>query len=139
MPRRSSTMIPDADSPFSHGKLKENTVYGKAGESIGEIMARMANAPIRETVIEMDAVSPYPVTHRRSSFVPETPKKVRRNSVNHSTVKRTDNWLCAMLQPHTHDLPWLTNPEDYRCVECGRYCSDTFLVNKICGYCRGEY
>jgi len=139
MPRKSSQTIPDADSPFSHGKLKENTVYGKAGESIGEVMARVANAPIRQMVVEMDAVSAYPVNRRHSTLIIDSPKNVRKTS--HSTpMKRNDSYLCGMIPPHSHPSPkWLTNSEDYRCGECHRYCSDSFLVNGICGYCRGEY
>lgn len=145
MPRISSVTIPDADSPFSHGKLKENTVYGKAGETIGEVMARVANAPIRETVIEMDVVSAYPATHRRSTLIPETSKKRRRVIHSDSPVpmlvsnNHTDDYLCGLMPMHTHPTPdWLIHPNNYRC-ECGRYCSDAFLVNGLCGYCRGEY
>ena len=128
MPRKASTFIPDPDSPFHAGKLKTNTAYGKAGESIGEIMARMHAANTRNDTMECNVVSAYPSRRRTTSFIDESPTKKNR------TIRRVSSSWRKNSSPD-----WLVNPENYRCTECHRYCSDTFLVNNVCGYCRGEY
>lgn len=135
MPRHSYTIV-------------ENAVYGKP-ESIGSIMAKMAAAPTRE-MIECDAVSAYPkemTSRRRSSSIPDTVKKTNRKRAQDESVvpylisnRRTDDYLCGLLPRHSHPTPdWLIHPENYRCTKCHRYCSDSFLLNGLCGYCRGQY
>lgn len=112
-----------------------DAVYEK-NESIGSIMSRMASAPTRSSNVAITGSS------RRSVSITDSPikRRTRTVSVNARPItKRVDFTLCEMLQPHTHDLPWLTNPEDYRCEQCGRYCSDTFLLENLCGYCRGDF
>lgn len=105
--------------------------------SIGSRMAAIASAPTRSSNVAITGSS------RRSVSITDSPikRRTRTVSVNARPItRRVDFTLCEMLQPHTHDLPWLTNPEDYRCAQCGRYCSDTFLDDsKICGYCRGDF
>jgi hypothetical protein len=142
MPRRSSS-IPD-----NVEKIIASSTYGKP-ESVGVLMARMAGAPIRREVTECDAVSAYPpemTIHRRSTHIPENAGRKRKTTrIDESVVpmrigsRRTDDYLCGMLPKHTHPTPdWLIHPENYRCV-CGRYCSSSFLVNGLCGYCRGQF
>jgi hypothetical protein len=139
---RRSTSIPDDN------KVNINAMYGKR-ESVGSLMARMAGAPIRREVIECDAVSAYPpemTIHRRSTHIPENAGKRRKTTrIDDSVVpmlvsnRRTDGYLCSILPKHSHPTPdWLIYPENYRCT-CGRYCSDSFLVNGLCGYCRGQF
>jgi hypothetical protein len=138
--------------PRHTSSIPDNSSYGKP-ESLSDIMARIAAAPIRNEVIECDAVSAYPpeMTRRRhSSSIPDTATKRRNISHSDSPVpmlvsnRRTDDYLCSSLPYHTHPTPlWLIHPEDFRCDNCRRYCSDAFLAmvngQQLCGYCRGQF
>lgn len=54
--------------------------------------------------------------------------------------RRTDDYWCSSsLKPNRPTPDWILNPEDYRCRKCRRFCSDSFLLEGQCGYCRGEY
>jgi hypothetical protein len=120
-------------------------------ESISSIMARIAAAPTQ--VIECDAVSAYPakmIRRRHSSSIPDTATKKRKINHSNSPVpmlvsnRRTDDYLCSSLPFHTHPTPlWLIHPEDFRCDNCRRYCSNAFLAmvngQQLCGYCRGQF
>jgi len=122
MPRKSTTFISDAGQVIECDAV---SAYPEELVTPAARMAAMVGAPMKRIVTEPDSVSPYPSTmvrRRRVVFIEDVPiQKVVSNT------------------RYGKSPEWLTNPEAFRCDECKRYCSSSFIVDGLCAYCRGIY